>query len=494
MRRFSLFLFSILSLSAMAQVKVDNFESGNKGWVTVSSKGYCDVRENEYKTGINLSDHVLYAQHAVGDDNWAGAMLKPYTTSGYRYLHAYIYHSNGHQPNLKVSDTNAQDLLPLNTIKAGEWQDVVFDISAYQSSGIEFVFFMVDRSDVSELAWMLVDEIVLSNDPSPRTEVVGTGSTPQTEPDGDYQLVWADEFSGTTLDRDIWNIEVNDDGGGNNELQYYCEKAVTVENGNLLLTATKESYKGRSCTSGRINTLGKVFFTYGKVEARIKMPSTANGLWPAFWMMGNDFSEVGWPACGEIDIVEMGNANGIKAGTQDRYFNGAYHWGTRWDDHRSYARDITLNYSVQDGDYHLFTCIWNAESIAMYVDLDQYPSSEPYCVMTIPKTNTDNSAPGYYFHKPNFIIFNLAVGGNFPAIHDINAITALSDGPRAMMVDYVRVYQKKEAGETFSGKQTSTALTTISEEKQQTTKVLIDGQIYIKRNNHIYTITGQQIQ
>lgn len=451
MRRFSLFLFSILSLSAVAQVSVDNFESGNRGWSAVSSMGYVGVHENEYKSGLNLSDYVLFTQRAVGDDNWAGAILNPCAHSGYKYLHAYMYRNNAGVPNLKVSDTNAKDLLPVNEIIPNQWQDVVFDISEYEQSGIEFIMFMVDRSDVSELAWMLIDEIELSNESAPRTKVVGNSEPPITEPDGEYHLVWSDEFSGTALDRNIWNIEVNGDGGGNNELQYYCEKAVSLQDGNLVLTATREEYNGKHFTSGRINSMHHVYFTHGKVEASIKLPQTANGLWPAFWMMGNDFSQVGWPRCGEIDIVEMGNANGIKAGTQDRYFNGACHWGFyRNGGYPNYARSNTWNYSLQDGNYHTFTCIWDDEKVEMYVDMDKYPNREPYYAMGLADYD-DDWATGKYFHKPFFIIFDLAIGGNFTGIHDVSKITALAGGSRAMFVDWVRVYQRGDASETFVG-------------------------------------------
>lgn len=274
---------------------------------------------------------------------------------------------------------------------------------------------------------------------------VGTGET-----DG-YKLVWQDLFDGTELNMSRWNIEVNGDGGGNNELQYYTARPENVSvgddgegNGCLILTAKKEVYNGKQCTSGRITTKNKIAFKHGKIEAAIKLPQTANGLWPAFWMMGNDFDQVGWPRCGETDIMEFGHQNGIKNGTQDRFFNGACHWGTAWNDHRQYARDRTNSYSLQDGEFHIYTCIWDQDKIAMYVDMDTHPEMGPYYEMTIPET-TDMTAPGAYFHKENFILFNLAVGGNFPGIWDINGITALNEGnnyQQSMYVNYVKVYQK----------------------------------------------------
>lgn len=279
----------------------------------------------------------------------------------------------------------------------------------------------------------------------------GTGET-----DG-YKLVWQDLFDANELNLQRWNIEVNGDGGGNNELQYYTDRTDNVRlgddgkgNGCLILTAKKEVYGGRQVTSGRITSKNKIAFKHGKVEAAIKLPKTANGLWPAFWMMGNDYDQVGWPRCGETDIMEFGNATGIQNGTQDRYFNGACHWGQSWNNHPNYARAVTYQYSLQDDEFHIFTLIWDEEKVAMYVDLDKYPDAEPYYIMTIPATNDTNS-PGYYFHKENFILFNLAVGGNFPGIWDINQITALNesnDYQASMYVNYVKIYQKGTADES----------------------------------------------
>lgn len=284
---------------------------------------------------------------------------------------------------------------------------------------------------------------------------VGTGET------NGYRLVWQDLFDSGQLNTDRWYIEANGDGGGNNELQYYARRDENVRvgddghgNGCLIITARREDdYRGRKFTSGRINSRGMVNFTHGKIEAAIRMPKTANGLWPAFWMMGNDWGEVGWPRCGEIDIVEMGHSNGYN-GRQETFFNGAAHWGPGA--HHSYAKDINLGYSVQDGEFHIWTCIWDENEIAMYIDLDRNPNQQPYYRMTCPDNKPgDDTWPGNYFHKPNFIIFNLAVGGGFPGIYNAEGITALNDGngqQATMYVNYVKIYQKGGAGETFYSK------------------------------------------
>jgi len=267
-----------------------------------------------------------------------------------------------------------------------------------------------------------------------------------------FTLVWQEQFDGNELNRDRWNIEVNGSGGGNAELQYYTDRTenVSVKDGCLVLTARREDYNGKNFTSGRINSKNRIAFTHGMIEASIKLPKTADGLWPAFWMMGNDYDAVGWPKCGETDILEMGHSDGIKAGSQERYFNGACHWGQGWPN-ASHAKASSHLYSLQDGEFHLFTMVWNENSIIMYVDRDKYPRYNPYYKLDCPQDDPDNEwSAGNYFHKDNFILFNLAVGGNFPGIHDAQGITALNDenGQSASMyVDYVRIYQKGDASE-----------------------------------------------
>lgn len=271
-----------------------------------------------------------------------------------------------------------------------------------------------------------------------------------------YKLVWQDLFDGEVLDESVWNIEVNGDGGGNAESQYYRRENVSISKeptsgrSCLTLTARRESYSGKSFTSGRINSMGKKYFTHGKVEAYVCIPKTANGLWPAFWMMGNDYPEVGWPRCGEIDILEMGNAGGISSGTQESFMNGACHWGFYKDvgggnyAYPNYGKHSNAPYSVQDGEFHLFTLVWDETMIRMYLDLDKYPNVEPYYEMGIEGTD-DEWATGLYFHHDHFILFNLAVGGYFTGIVNNPAgITALpNDGSEAKMyVDFVKVYQK----------------------------------------------------
>jgi len=196
-------------------------------------------------------------------------------------------------------------------------------------------------------------------------------------------------------------------------------------------------------------TRGKVSCQFGKIEARIKLPPTANGLWPAFWMLGEDYSTVGWPRCGEIDILEMGNAEGISQNKQNRFFNGACHWGETWTFN---AQNTTADYNLQD-DFHLYTLIWDENVIKMYLDFDKYPYSAPYYTMCIDGDNIAGKV-SHYFKKPFGILLNLAVGGSYTGIvgdSNIDKITALPvEGISIKMyIDYVRIYQKGIVGEEF---------------------------------------------
>ncbi len=265
-----------------------------------------------------------------------------------------------------------------------------------------------------------------------------------------YKLVWSDEFDGSALDEKTWNIEVNGDGGGNQELQFYRRDNVAVADGNLVITARRENYSNRAFTSGRINSRNKAYFKHGILQARIKMPRTANGLWPAYWMMGNDFGTVGWPRCGEMDIVEMGHFNGINNGTQESYFSGTLHYGKSAanEDHQMISQDFTApdDNKVENDDYHVFTVEWDDNNLYMYYDLQGYLAAQKrkarYFSTSIAAA-TDVNSPGTYFQKPFFFIFNLAVGGSFTNIFSPAAITALPNaGDEAKMyVDWVRVYQ-----------------------------------------------------
>jgi len=507
MKKLSTLLLALASVSiAFAQTQlVADFETVTPSWDQVNTSYM--ITSNPSETGLNLSCNVLYTSRETSEVNWAGVLTRFSTpVTGYNYVHVLMYRNNTGTPNLKVSDSNARDIAPVSgtTIVANQWQDVVFDISYISAQGADFVFFMVDRSNsLSARAELYIDDVIFSNDATPRTVPNAQCSRPEPGADG-YTLMWNEEFTEESFDLSAWNIETTA-SPANNELQYYSERGVSVEREPLhgkhclVLTARKENMGGRQCTSGRVTTQNKILFQYGKIEARIWFPNTANGLWPAFWMMGNDISSVSWPACGETDIIELGNSGGF-SGKQDRYFNGASHWGPAWNQHQQAYNSVTYPYSVEDG-FHTFTCIWDANHVAMYVDLDSLPNAQPYYQLSIP-SSTNPSDAGYYFHKQNFILLNLAIGGDFPGITNVNNITALADGPRKMYVDWVRVYQKGDAGEQFLATSASDPVEELDPDfvalddvslSASAVKYIQDGRLVIERDGRRYDVLGRAL-
>lgn len=241
-----------------------------------------------------------------------------------------------------------------------------------------------------------------------------------------WSLVWSDEFDGTSLNSSNWSAEIGTGSGGwgNNELQYYTNRTenLQVTGGNLVITARKENYGGMGYTSARIKTQNLRNFTYGKIEARIKLPS-GQGLWPAFWMLGSNITSVGWPKCGELDIMERVNNNS--------YVNGTVHW-----DANGQADYGQISDSLDFSQYHVYSVEWDSSYIRWFVDGAQF--NEFYIA-----NNTGNTEE---FQKSFFILLNLAVGGNWPG--SPNSSTPF---PAQMFVDYVRVYQSSSSPSLVSG-------------------------------------------
>lgn len=253
-------------------------------------------------------------------------------------------------------------------------------------------------------------------------------TTPTSNPS--YTLVWSDEFNGadgSAPDPAKWSIQTGGNGWGNNELEYYTARPsnVHVSGGNLVITAVKESYTGpdgvtRPYTSARLQTKGLFSQQYGRFEASIKIPR-GQGMWPAFWMLGNNIDTAGWPACGEIDIME-------NIGKEPAIIHGSLH-GPGYS-----PGNVTASYSLPSGtfadSYHLYAVEWDPQQVRFFVDSTQYAAFAP--------NNLPTGAIWEFQQQPFFLLLNVAVGGDWPGSPD--AATSL---PQQMLVDYVRVYQKK---------------------------------------------------
>ena len=238
-----------------------------------------------------------------------------------------------------------------------------------------------------------------------------------------WKLVWADEFNYTGLpDSTKWSFEVGGQGWGNNELQYYTDadtNNAVVKNGYLSITARREVKGKNQYTSARLITKGKKVFKYGKIEVRAKLPEGV-GTWPAIWMLGDNINEVGWPDCGEIDIMEH---VGFK---KDSVF-GSLH--TKSFNH-VIGTQITKGVFIKDPyqSFHIFSIEWSPKKIDFFLDHKKY--------LEFP--NQYKTVDKWPFNQPFFMILNLAIGGNWGGQQGIDD----SIFPATMQVDYVRVYKK----------------------------------------------------
>ncbi|MDE6432708.1 MAG: carbohydrate binding domain-containing protein [Lachnospiraceae bacterium] len=272
----------------------------------------------------------------------------------------------------------------------------------------------------------------------PTTEKPTTGEPTTEEPTTDqptvpvkgYELKWKDDFEGTELNQDDWNVELHAPGWVNAELQKYVDSKdnIYVEDGNLVIKPIKTGEgKEATYTSGRVNTQGKHDFTYGLFEARVKVP-TGKGYLPAFWMMPTNENLYGqWPKCGEIDIMEvMGQEN-------DKVY-GTIHYGAPHAESQGTQKLTKGNFSDE---YHVFSCEWEPGSIKWYVDGVLYHEENDWFSAAEGQGTVSYPAP---FDQPFYMILNLAVGGSWVGYPD--ETTDFAD--QAFVIDYVKAYQKTE--------------------------------------------------
>jgi beta-glucanase (GH16 family) len=252
------------------------------------------------------------------------------------------------------------------------------------------------------------------------------------KPTEGYALIWSDEFNGkngSLPDPSKWIYDVGGTGWGNHELEYYTNRRenARIENGNLVITARQELYKAPDgtefdYTSARLKTQGLFSQAYGRFEARIKLPA-GQGLWPAFWMLGDNFGSAGWPKCGEIDIMEnVGKEPGIN--------HGSLHGPSS----TAATSDLTATISLPAGQqlsdgFHVYAVEWEPDAIRFYLDANLYAT---FSAAQWPPGGT------WVFDHRFFLILNVAVGGDWPGSPDDS-----TEFPQTMLVDYVRVYKRK---------------------------------------------------
>lgn len=265
--------------------------------------------------------------------------------------------------------------------------------------------------------------VIIENDDAGNGSVVipNTGfSTPESY-DG-MTLLWSDEFDGEQLNSEFWTHEIGNGewGWGNNELQFYRTDNTSIVDGNLVIEARNEFFNGFQYTSSRFITKEKFEFTHGRVDIRARLPE-GQGIWPALWMLGENINTVGWPRCGEIDIMEI-------VGHEPNILHGTVHYANPNGDRIQNGNDTRLTGGKKFSDeYYVFSLEWEEDSIRWYLNNEQYHS--------VSRGSLGLSNP-YPFNEPFFFIFNVAVGGVWPGSPDDSTVF-----PQHMIVDYIRVFQ-----------------------------------------------------
>jgi len=249
----------------------------------------------------------------------------------------------------------------------------------------------------------------------------GAPTTGYTTPNSyaNYSLIWSDEFNGTSLSSD-WTFDIGTGSGGwgNNELQYYTNQNHTLNGGYLEITAKNQAFNSQLYTSTRMKTQGIKSWKYGRIDIRAAIPY-GQGIWPALWMLGDNITTAGWPSCGEIDVMELIGGDGAR----DRTVYGTAHWSDNGA-HAQYGNTTVLSSGKYADEFHVFSIVWTQNSITWLRD------DVAYNTLDITPANLSE------FKEKFFLIFNVAVGGNWPGNPDATTIY-----PQTMYVDYVRVFQ-----------------------------------------------------
>lgn len=232
-------------------------------------------------------------------------------------------------------------------------------------------------------------------------------------------LAWSDEFTANSISSANWSYDTGGSGWGNNELEYYTNssKNAYTTGGYLVIEARKETMGTNNYTSARMISKDKKTFTYGRIDFRAKLPK-GQGIWPALWMLGNNIGTTPWPACGEIDIMEL-------LGHEPQKTYGTIHWGAAGGGSTHIGGNYSLSSLTFNDKFHLFSLKWEADKMTFLID------DVPF--FTANKSQVNGNYP---FDKPFFFIMNVAVGGNWPGNPDATTVF-----PQRMIVDYVRVFQ-----------------------------------------------------
>ena len=347
-------------------------------------------------------------------------VLKTLTNDAYSYL-------------VVVSDTDSDDDLTLSTTNLPSWLSLDSDSGVLTGTPLA-----ADIGD-HDVTIMVSD----GEEEFSQSFIISVTAAPS---GGTWSMVWSDEFDGATLNTDNWNIQTGDGAEfgltawGNNEKEWYKAENITLADGNLVITAKEEPTNGYPYTSGRMRSDNKVDIKYGRIEARVKTP-VGQGLWSAFWMLPTDSAYGGWASGGEIDIMEA-----VSPGVTADVTYGTLHYGMPWPLNTSAGGSADR---APIDDFHTYAIEWEQNEIRWFIDDMHFATVTSDTWWSYYFGGSEQgyvSAPDAPFNQDFHLLFNLAVGGNWPG--SPNADTVF---PAEMLVDYVRVYQCDSDQETGVG-------------------------------------------
>ena len=414
----------------------------NIAWRLVQDEDRGNVLEIEHSSEGQQA--IFYFKASMGRDlsRYAGGQLifDIKTISGdsnYSMKLDCIYPCTSSDQNLGVQGNNGWETVTI------EIDDLVADGLSLATINTGIVIWATQYTDtvfqIDDVRWEDTDGGETPEQPKADDGWIIPTYTGYTTPESyeGYGLTWSDEFSGTDINTNYWGFDIGGNGWGNNELQYYTNRNAYLKDGMLVIRAQQESYSGRNYTSARLKTQGKQNFQYGRIDIRARMPE-GQGIWPALWMLGKNITEVSWPYCGEVDIMEMvGGGSG-----KDNRVLGTAHWnvgGLTTDYSPTYFGNTKSMSENLSNNFHVYSIVWDSNRIKWYIDDVQYH------IMSI-----DDSASLAAFQKEFFFIFNIAVGGNLPGNPNTSTVF-----PQRLLVDYVRVFQDEngntggESGSTY---------------------------------------------
>lgn len=321
------------------------------------------------------------------------------------------------EPNLDFRTTNGTITIPAGDLVGNIEVEIIDDLINESNEK-----FLLTLSNAVKGKLIRTEAVITINNDDSELAIDDTGFEAPEVYQG-YDRVWEEDFLGSEIDELIWTHETGGGGWGNNELQYYTDSPTNsfVGGGYLFIEAKEEALGGRDYTSARLISQDKYSVQYGRIDIRAKMPE-GKGIWPALWMLGQNFKTDGWPRCGEIDIMEL-------IGNQPQIVHGTAHFFGSSNSHEFIGKSTFLPGGKKFSDeFHVFSIVWKENSIEWQLDGKKY----------FELTSSDVNGADWPFNSDFFFILNIAVGGNWPGAP--NASTVF---PQKMLVDYIRVYQIK---------------------------------------------------